>query len=77
MDFPGGVVVKKPPANAKDVRNAGSIPEWGRSPEIGHGDPIQYSCLENPRGAWCVTVYGVAKSQTRLSDFTYIRLTKP
>ena len=45
--FPGGAVVKNPPANAGDVR---SIPGWGRSPGEGNGNPIQYSCLENPHG---------------------------
>ena len=45
--FPGGAVVKNPPANAGDV---GSIPGWGRSPGEGNGNPIQYSCLENPHG---------------------------
>ena len=60
-------VVKNPPANAEDVRDAGSIPGSGRSPEGGHGNPLQYSCLENPmdRGAWQATVHGVAKSWTR------------
>ena len=45
----------------------------GRSPEEGNGNPLQYSCLENPmdRGAWWATVHGVAKSWTRLSSFTY------
>ena len=52
-------VVKNPPANAGD---AGSIPGLGRSPEEGNGNPLQYSCLENPmdRGAWQDTVHGVA-----------------
>ena len=46
------------------------IPGLRRSPEGGHGNPLQYSCLENPmdRGAWQAAVYGVAKCQTRLSD---------
>ena len=71
--FPGGAVVKNPPANAGDVR---SIPGWGRSPGEGNGNPIQYSCLENPMhgGAWWAIVHGVAKSQTRLSDFTSLHL---
>ena len=42
------LVVKNPLANAGDVRDVGSIPEWGRSPGGGHGNPLQYSCLENP-----------------------------
>ena len=47
------LVVKKPPANAGDIREAGSIPGLGRSPEGGHDNPLQYSCLENSmdRGA--------------------------
>ena len=62
------LVVKNPPANAGDIRDAGSIPGSGRSPGGGHGNPLQYSCLENPvdRGAWRATVRGVTKSQTRL-----------
>ena len=44
----------------------GLIPRWGRSPGKGKGNPLQYSCLENPmdRGAWCVTAHGVAKNRT-------------
>ena len=58
-------MVKNPPANARDIRDAGSIP-GSRSPGEGNGDPFQYSCLENPmdRGAWRATVHGVEKSQT-------------
>ena len=50
---PGGTVVKTRRANARDVRDAGSIPGSGRSPRGGHGNPLEYSCLENPmdRGA--------------------------
>ena len=50
-------VVKDPPANAGDVRGAGLIPGSGRTPGGGHGNPLQYSCLENPmdRGAWWST----------------------
>jgi len=44
------LVVKKLPANARDVRDGGSIPGLGRSPGEGHGNPLQYSCLENPHG---------------------------
>ena len=63
------LVIKSPPANAGNVTNAGSIPGLRRSPEEGHDNPLQYSCLENPmdRGAWWATVYGVAKSRTQLS----------
>ena len=66
-------VVKNLPANAGDRRDAGSIPGSGRSPREGNGNPLQEACLENPmdRGAWWATVHGVAKSQTRLSDFTF------
>ena len=60
MDFPGGSVVKNLPAN---VRDAGSIPGSGRSPGGGHGNPVQYSCLENPmdREAWWSTIHGVTR----------------
>ena len=59
--FPGGSVVKNPPANAGNV---GSIPGLGKLPEEKNGNPLQCSCLENPmdRGALWATVYGVAKS---------------
>ena len=62
------LVVKNPPANVENVRDMGSIPEWGRSPGGGHGNPLQYSCLENPmdRGACRATALGVAQSWTRL-----------
>ena len=57
------LVVKNPPARAGDVRGMGSIPGWGRSPEGGHGNPLQYSGLENPmdRGAWWTTVHSVTE----------------
>ena len=60
------LVVKNPPANAEDIRDVGLIPESGRSPRGGHGNPLQYSCLENimDRGAWQVTVCGVTESNT-------------
>ena len=62
------LVVKNPLANAGDIRDQGSIPGLGRSPGGGHGNPLQYSCLENPRGreAWRATVHRVAKSQTHI-----------
>ena len=50
MGFPGGASVKNPPANAGALRDAGSIPRLGRAPGGGHGNPLQYSCLENPLG---------------------------
>ena len=58
------LVVKNPPANTGDVRDAVLIPGLGRSPAGGNGNPLRYSCLENPidRGAWQATVHGVAKS---------------
>ena len=64
---PDGSVVKNLPANAGDM---GSIPGSGRPPGGGNGNPLQYSCLENPmeRGARQATVHGVAKSWTRLSN---------
>ena len=57
-------VVKNPPANGADIRDAGSIPGLRGSSGGGHVNPLQYSCLENPkdRGAWQATVHGIAKS---------------
>ena len=68
--FPGGSEVKASTWNAGDP---GSIPGSGRSPGEGNGNPLHYSCLENPMegGAWLATVHGVEKSQTRLCDFTF------
>ena len=68
--LPGGSDGKACACNAGDL---GLIPVSGRSPGERNGNPLQYSCLENPmnRGAWQVIVHGVAKSQTRLSDFTF------
>ena len=62
--IPGGSVVKNLPASAGDLRDAGSIPGSGRSPEEENGYPLQYSCLENPmdRGAWRATVHKIEKS---------------
>ena len=62
------LAVKTLPANAGDIRDGGSIPGSGRSPGEGTGNPLQYSCLENPmdRGAWWAAVHGVVESQTRL-----------
>ena len=67
VGFPGGASdIKNPPANAGDIRDAGSIPGSGRSPGGGHGHLPQYSCLENPmdRGAWGDAVHGVTESDT-------------
>ena len=59
------LVVKNLADNAGDKRDEGLIPGLGRSPGSGHGNPFQYSCLENPmdRGAWWAVVHGVAKNQ--------------
>ena len=60
------LVVKNPPADAGDIRDTGSIPGLGRSPGERNGNPLQYSCLENPmdRGDWQATVHRIAKSRT-------------
>ena len=68
--FPGGSEIKASACKAVDL---GSIPRRERSPGEGNGNPLQYSCLENPMdgAAWWATVHSVAKSRTRLSDFTH------
>ena len=69
MGFSGGASGKEPTCQFRlTLRDAGSIPGSEISPGGRHGNPLQYSCLENPmdRGAWRATVHGVAKSQTRL-----------
>ena len=70
VGFPGGTVVKNLPANAGGT---GLIPGLGRSPGGANGNPLQYSCLENPMdgGAWWATFHGVTKSQTQLSDWAH------
>ena len=59
-------MVEDQPTKAGDIRDVGLFPGMGRSPGGRHGNPLQYSCLENPmdRGAWQATVHSVAKSQT-------------
>ena len=59
------LAVKNLPAHAGDVRDVGSIPGLGRAPEGGHGNPLQYSCLQYPmdRGAWRATVHRVTQTQ--------------
>ena len=71
--FPCGTLVKNLPDSVGDARDVGSIPGLGRSPGEGNGYPVQYSCLKNSmdRVAWWATVHGAAKSQTRLSNFTF------
>ena len=70
LNFPGGSEGK---VSAYNVGDLDSIPGLGRSPGEGNGNPLQYSCLENPkdREAWKATVQGVTKSQTQLSNFTF------
>ena len=66
-DFPGGSDSEESSCNVEDL---GLIPGLERSPGGGHGNPLQYSCLENPmdREAWLAIVHGVARSWTRLSN---------
>ena len=63
-------MVKNSPANAGNIRDVGSIPASGRSPGLGNGDPLQYSCLENPmdRGAQPATVHGATKSHKNTTE---------
>jgi len=72
LGFQVVLVVKNLSANAGNVRDVSLIPGSGRSPGEGHGNPLQYSCLENPldRGAWQATVHRVAKSWTRLKQLS-------
>ena len=69
LSFPSGARGKEPACQCRRLTEVGSIPGWGRSPGGANGNPLQYSCLENPmdRGAWWATVCGVAKSRTGLS----------
>ena len=64
--YPGGTVVKNPPANAGDARDTGLIPGSEGSSGVGNGNLLQYPCLENSmdRGAWQTTVHGIAESDT-------------
>ena len=69
------LVVKNPPANAGNIRDVGLIPGLGRSPGGEHGNPLHYSCLENPmdKGAWQAAVHSVTKNQTELKRLsTYL-----
>ena len=71
--FPSSAMAKNLPANTGDIRDVGSIPGSGRFPGGGHGNPPQYSCLENSmdRGAWWATVHGAAQSRTRLKQLKH------
>ena len=64
--FPGGSVLKNPPADAGDTGDVGSVPRLGRSPGGRHGNPLHYSRLENPmdRGIWQAVVHWFPESQT-------------
>jgi len=66
------LVVKNPPAYAADIRNEDSIPGLGRSPGEGNGNPLQYSCLENPmdRGAWWATYSLWGRKQSDITEAT-------
>ena len=67
------LVVRNLPANVGDIRDKDLILGLGKSPGGGHGNSLQYSCLENPkdRGAWWAVVHRVAKSWTRLKDLAH------
>ena len=71
-------MVKNLPDNAGDVIDEGSTPESGRSPGGGHGNALQYSCLDNPmdKGAWQATVRRVTKSQTQLKQLSTAHMCK-
>ena len=66
------LVIKNLPANVGDIRDVGLIPGSGKSPGEGNGNPLQYSCLENPmdRGAWRATVHSIIRSQTQLKQLS-------
>ena len=72
LGFPGDASGKEPACSGWDLRDAGLIPALRRSPGEGHGNPLQYSHLENPmdKGAWWATVHRVAKSWTRLKQLS-------
>ena len=67
-ELPRWLSGKESACSAEDTGDEGSIPELGRSPGDGNGNPLQYSCLENPmdRGAWWAVVHGITKSRTQL-----------
>ena len=76
MGFPSGSDGKESACNTGDLD---SVPESGRSPGEGNGNPLQYSCLENPmdRGAWWATVHGITKSRTGLTFFSTVSKPSP
>ena len=76
VGFPEGSSGEESACSARDRGDAGLIAGWGESPGGGHGNPLQYSCLENPvdRGAWQATVHRVAKSQTQLSNCAHTHM---
>ena len=70
VGFPGSASGKESTCKVRDTGYTATVLGWGRSPEGGRGNPLPYSCLENPmdRGAWRATVQRVAKSRTQLND---------
>ena len=72
VGFPDSASGKEPACSAEDAGDTGSIPGLERSPGVGHGNPLQCSCLENPmdRGAWQATIHRVTKSRTRLKQLS-------
>ena len=71
VGLPQGLSSKESVCSTGDTGDRGSIPEWGRYPGGGNGNPLQCSCLGNPidRGAWQATVHGITKSQIQLSNW--------
>ena len=75
VGFTGGTVIKNLPVNAGDTRDMGSIPGSERSPGVGNGNPLQYSCLENSmdKGDWQATVHRVSESNVTKHARTHAR----
>ena len=74
LGFAGGPVIKNLPASAGDTRHMGQILGSEGYPRVGNGNPLQYSCLENPmdRGAWQALVHGVTKSDTTMHTYSHL-----